>query len=255
MEVKKILIRGSYLFFLLVFLITSCNPFGFGRSQAGKAIAAEQQFKNPAFLNVDVSRMSNALGRAWQISQDDTPEAAAERSRQDFYKKQPQLWAAEHLGYIKLYFEKPELGGREMEMPNELYRQRLGVWRFKVRAEVTEAGNKMWKDIGLPENNNALPLAVRGAPNVTGLTDEDATTKKAEFSYKWEATPLGKAIDPRMPAFAILPEELKQILQRPTYDMFGGSGNKTFDTTTEQKGICYFKKFDDGWRLLTLSLL
>lgn len=253
MEVRKF--RSSYILFLLVLFITACNPFGFSRGKAAEMIASEAQYKNPAFLNTDVGMLANAQGQAWQISRDDTVEAAAERARQDFYKRQPQLWAAEHLGFIKLHFEKPELGGRQMSMPSELYSQRLGVWYFKVRAEITEEGKKLWRSIGLPENDRALPLSVRAAPNITGLTDEDSNTKKAEFSYRWEPTPLGAALDPRTSEFGKLPPELQEVLKKPQFDLFGGSGTKTTNITDERKGVCYFRRFDDGWRIQNLSLL
>ncbi len=47
------------------------------------------------------------------------------------------------------------------------------MWNFKERAELTDAGHALWKDAGLNVNELALPLAVRGTPEITGIVDED----------------------------------------------------------------------------------
>lgn len=241
----------------LTVFTASCSPDGFSRGIAAKAIQEDKRFASAATMTIDVrGKLSNAEGKTWQISKDDTAEAATIRAKADFTSRQPQLLVAENLGYLKLYFDEPELGEKELNMPYDLFRQDLGVWRFKVRAEITEEGKSLWKDLNLAVDEKSLPLAVRGTPEITGMKDEaQQTMKSAEFTYKWQPSELGKAFDPSSDEFKQLPANLQEALKQNQYNIFGGGGNNTLDFKNSRTGRAFFQKFDDGWRLSNLAFL
>lgn len=239
----------------MTILATACSSLGgFSRGQAVTAIAADNGYRTPSVTSIDVGWMTNTGAQAWQISADDTAEEAAIRVKEDFKTRQPQLLAAEHLGLIKLYFENAKLGPTQIDMPSELFNKKLGVWNFKVRAEITDAGRELWEDAGLGVTELALPLGVRGTPEITGITDESQTMKKVEFTYFWKPTPLGAALDPNNAAFVGLPQDLQDILKSPKRDLFVNN-SKITNVTSPRKGFAYFKKFDDGWRMHAVTLL
>ncbi|MEJ7849358.1 MAG: hypothetical protein WKF92_14855 [Pyrinomonadaceae bacterium] len=255
---KKITNKLVFNLTLMVTLMSiGCSPLGgFTRSIAAEAIEQSRSYPAPAAMTIDIrGRLLNAGATAWQISKDDTAEAAAVRAKEGFMQRQPQIIVAEQLGFLNLYFEKPELGPRSYSMPHELYLQHFGIWEFHVRAELTETGRKLWQDLSLPENPEELPLAVRDSLNITGMSDANQTMKRVEFTYKWKPTELGEAFDPAGRAFAKLPEGLREALQKTQRNMFGGGNSNTADYNTLRRGVAHFKKFDDGWRISDLSYL
>lgn len=218
-------------------LAAACSSLGSGvtRGTAATAIQADKRYSAAMAMTIDIGgRIANARGEAYQTSKDDTVEEAAVRAKADFMLRQPQIIVAEQLGFIKLYFEKGELGGPEMYTPS--YRYNLGVWHFRPRAEITDKGKKLWQDLGLNVDEESLPLAVRGTPNVTGINDERTDMKKVDFSYKWEPTELGKAFAPDNAVFSKLTPELQDALKKVQQNMFGGGNNNIADFTTERKG-------------------
>lgn len=250
---------GGLIVAALVVLAIGCSYIGgFTRGKAASAIEQDSGYSAPATMTINIgARLTNAMSRVWQTSNDDTAEAAAVRAKADFMLRHPQIILAEHLGYIKLYFENPRLGRPEFasNQPRELSRQGLGVWDFDARAEITDKGKELWRDLGLKENSESLPLAVRRTPDITGLADEAQTMKRADFTYKWKPTELGKAFEADSSAFGKLPPELQEALKKTQRDTFGGGRNNIMNFSTPGTGIAHFKKFDDGWRLNNLYLM
>lgn len=241
---------------IVLFYTASCSIGGFSRSTAARAIETDGRYPTPATMTIDVrGRLSNAAGKAWQISKDDTAEAAATRAKADFATRQPQIVVAEHLGYIKLSFDEPELSGKEMGMPYELYAQNMGVWNFKVHTQITDKGRALWQNLNLETDEESLPLASREAPEITGISDQNQTMKKVDFTYRWKPTPLGEAFDSNTSTFAALPKELQESLKKVQPNIFGGGSNNIANFNSTRQGVAYFQKFDDGWRLGNLAFL
>lgn len=239
---------------LFAILAAACSsPGGFSRGDAASGISADNSYKTLSTMSIDASRISNAGAPIWQLSAEDTAEQALVRAREDFKARQPQLLAAEHLGFIKLYIEDVKLGPTQIDMPSELFNKKLGVWSFKVRSEITDAGRELWTDAGLQVNELALPLAVRDAPQITGIADENPTMKRVDFTYNWKPNELSASLDPTNPAFIKLPGDIQNLLKNPRLDIFANN-KKTIDISGTRAGRAYFKKFDDGWRLNNLSL-
>jgi hypothetical protein len=258
-NMKKITnIPVAKIILIVAVLATACSSLGgFTRGTAATAIEQDKRYNMPATMTTDIGwKLTNAQMRAWQISKDDTAEAAAIRAKEDFMLRHPQIIVAEHLGFITLHLENPELGPRQIgDQPTELWAQNLGIWRFKARAKITEKGKKLWENLKLPVNEESLPLAVRDSPEITGLSDEGQQMKKADFTCKWKPTELGKSFDPNSAAFRKLPENLQEALKKTQRNIFGGGSNNIMDFNTPRAGIAHFKKYDDGWRLEQLYFM
>jgi hypothetical protein len=237
-------------------LAVACSSLSSGvtRSTAATAIETDKRYSAAMAVSVDVSGKFDNVGgvTVFQTTADDTSETAIPRAKAFFAEKQPQIAVAEHLGYIKIYFEKPELV--EAQMGQQNYKTPLGLWQFKTRAELTDKGKALWQDLKLSVNDQSLPLAARQSPEITGIIDENPNNKRVDFTYKWEPTELGKVFDPSSSAFSKLPPELQAALKKNQFNIFGGRNNVA-DFTSERKGLARFKKFDDGWRLADLNFL
>lgn len=260
MKIIKANEYSTRLIFITVFMLLvsvwfagGCSTSDFSRGQAVAAISEAANYKQAAVTSIDIGMLTNAYARAYQLSKDEKEEAAVVRAKEDFKKKQPQLIIAEQLGYIRLRYENPKMRGPEMDMPTDLYAKDMGVWEFTPRAELTDAGRALWKDVGLNVNETALPLAVREEPNITGIVDEDKITKKVELTYRWKPNKLGQSLDPNSATFNELPEDVKQIVKNPKFNLFG-TDNKMVNFTEARRGVAYFKKYDDGWRMQNLAL-
>lgn len=240
---------GGYIMLLVSSIIyfAGCTTGDLSRGQAVTAISEAANYKQPALTSIDIGSLPDSNARAYQLSKEDTGEAAAIRAKEDFKKKQPQLIIAEQLGYIVLHFEDPVLSAADMssDQPSDLFAKGLGVWNFKERAELTDAGRALWKDAGLNVNELALPLAVRGTPEITGIIDEDKITKKVELTYTWRPNKLGQSLDPNSAAFNELPEDLKQILKNPKFNLFG-TITRTANFTEARKGSPISKSTTTG---------
>lgn len=224
------------------------------RGTAATAIEQDTRYTPAMAMTVDVSgRYANSGVTVYQTSANDSAETAIPRAKAFFGERQPQIAVAEQLGYIKLYFEKPELVEAQMGQKN--YKTNLGLWEFKTRSELTEKGRALWQDLKLNVDEQSLPLAVRQSPEVTGITDENQNNKRVDFTYTWKPTELGEAFDPNSSTYSKLPPELQESLKKTQNNIFGGGRNNVADFSTERKGIARFRKFDDGWRLVDLNFL
>lgn len=242
---------------LTVVATSACASFlgGFNRNTATGLIEKDKRYTTAATMTIDIrGRIANAGADTPQKTANETVEEAAIRVKQDFMQKQPQLLAAENMGYIKLFFEDGELGERTMGAPR--FDDALKHWYFKPRAEITEKGKSLWNDLNLNIDEKNLPLAIRANVEITGLKDESQQTlKSAEFTYRWKPNELGKAFDPDSNTFKSLPPDLQEALKKVQVNMFGGGSNNTMDFKTPRKGRATFQKFDDGWRLSELYFM
>lgn len=249
-KTKNSIVVKSFFASIIVFanLFASCSAVGgFSRSTAAGLIEKDNKYKAPATITIAIGkRLTNADAVTPQLSADDTAEAAAARAKEDFAGRQPQLIIAEQLGYIKLYFERGELFEPGMGQPG--YKKYL-KWSFRPRAQMTDKGRALWKDLNLPVDEENLPLAVRGTPEISGLKDENPTMKSADFTYKWEANELGAAFDENSATFKNLAPNLQQSLKNIKFDMLGQGNNRLMDFNVPRSARAFFQQFDDGWRL------
>lgn len=245
------------LILMFVVLAASCSSLNSGvtRSTAVTAIEADNRYMAAMAMTVDVSGRFNNNGGAtvYQTSANDTAETAVVRAKTVFAEHQPQIAIAEQMGYIKLYFEKPEL--TEASMGEKNYDTNLGLWNFKTRAELTDKGKALWEGLKLSVNDQSLPIAVRTNLDVTGIMDENQNNKRADFTYKWKPNELGEAFDPSSSTYAKLPKDLQESLKSVQQNMFVGGKVNPAGFNSLKTGMARFKKFDDGWRMSDLMFI
>lgn len=238
---------------LSVVLTTACSAItGFNRSSAADLIEKDKRYVAVSTMTIDIrGRLANASADIAQKSVDETAEQAIPRAKDDFMQRHPQLLVAENLGYIKLYFENGELGDRPMGAPR--FDDNLKHWFYRPRAEITDEGRKLWTNLNQQVDEEALPIAVRGEPQITGMKDENKTTKSSDFTFYWEPTPLGEAFDPESSKFKQLPENLQRALNNVQQNIFGGGSNNLAKFKTARKGRAFFQQYDDGWRISNIA--
>jgi len=241
---------------LMLLFAAACSSLtgGFSRGTAAKAIQEDKRYSSPTTFTIDIGRrIADAGAEADQTSKDETEQEAAVRAKANLAQHQPQLAVAEQLGFIIIDFGSGELGEPQMGHPG--YQQGLGVWHFKPKATLTEKGKKLWTDLNLEIDEFSLPIAVREAPTIDGITDQNPTMKKVDFSFKWKPNSLGEAFDPNSSTFSKLPKEFQESLKTVKQNIFGGGSSNIADFSTMRKGVAYFQKYDDGWRISNLSFL
>ena len=126
-----------------------------------------------------------------------------------------------------------------------------GFWYFEENYTLSEKGKTYWSDYELPAQDTVIPTAKKEFINVTGITGTGATEAGVEFTYRWLPNRLGKSLDPSTDEFKSLPENLRKNLTEvypypvsPFVVDWGG----------ERPGSARFQKYDDGWRLTSISL-
>lgn len=234
---------------ILLVISASCSSIGgFNQRTAAALIENDAKYKTPVTIPINIRRrLTNAGAGTPQLSAEDTAEAAAERAKADFAKRQPQLIIAETSGFIKLYFENAELVEPQMGQPG--YRTNLKIWTFQPRAEITAEGKALWTKLNLPINEESLPLAVRGTPEISALTDDNERIKSGDFTYRWDVTELGAAFNENSEAFKKLAPEIQQSLQSSQFDMTGQGDNNLMNLDKSRRARVFFQKTNDEWRL------
>ncbi len=248
----RLIFLAGFMLLVSIWFAAGCSTGDFSRSQAVTAISEAANYKQPSVTSINIGALSNAYPRARQLSKDEKADEALPRAKEDFKNKQPQLIIAEQLGYIILHFENPQMRGSQMDMPTDLYAKDIGVWEFKAR-RTNRCGARSLERRQLERQRTGIAARRSGEPEITGIVDEDKITRKVEFTCRWKPNKSGQSLDPNSTAFAELPEDLKQILKNPKFNLFG-TISQTVNFTQARKGVAYFKKYDDGWRMQNLTL-
>ena len=129
------------------------------------------------------------------------------------------------------------------------YRTNLKIWTFQPRAEITDKGKALWTKLNLPVNEESLPLAVRGTPEITALKDDNEQIKSGDFTYRWDVTELGAAFNENSEAFKKLDPKIQQSLQSAQFDMTGQGDNRLMNLDKPHAARVFFQKTNDEWKL------
>jgi hypothetical protein len=232
-------------FVFITGLITGCSSGGLSCSQAQKMIMESNDFRQPATLEFVQGNIVIGRGKGAVQSKSETePEPEAiQRRIAEHYALNPQMAVADYFGLIDARLK------RTNNVPDPVT-VATSNWYFDERYTLTEKGRKMWEDARLPVNETAVPTARRELIEVTGLTGEGDTIQ-AEYSWKWVPNEVGKSLDSSTEEFRKLPEKIRQDMIAP-----GGLKNRdqtvSFEGTNQGKAI--FRKYDNGWRLISVAL-
>lgn len=106
-------------------------------------------YKRAVTQKVAIKWLTDAEAKANQVSADDTAEKAEKQVRLNFRQKHPELFVAEHLGLIKIYFENPKLDKTNYRFSYTPPDQHLGVWFNAEIERIDQAILKFEEGVGI----------------------------------------------------------------------------------------------------------
>lgn len=236
----KHLIALVFVFYLPA--VSSCQSGELSRAPAQKMILADDDFRQIFTLDY-INRYLKEDGRGTgNATSADEPEEAATRNRIDeYFREEPRVQIANHLGLVE-----PRIKRTEFKPAQSSITKQAGFWYFDESWVNTSKGEKLWADYDLPAQETTVPLARREFVQITGITKIDESQRGVDFTWKWSPNELGKALDPSSEEFRSLPEPMRKNL------LEGRSSEKkslTYDWTGDRTGKALFRRFDDGWRV------
>ncbi len=236
---------ASCLIVIYLLTVTACQSKDLTRAQAQKMITSSQEFKDITSFDYINQSLKDDKNKGSSVAKSaDEPEAAAVQNRiNDYFREAPRVGIADHLGLVKAELkrtnEKPEI--LSSLTPS-------GFWNFDERYTLTEKGKKYWSDYELPVQETVIPTAKKEFISVTGITKTGETDADVEFTYRWLPNELGKALDPSTEEFKRLPENLRKNLTE-VYPY--AVSPFIIDWGSERQGRAQFRRYDDGWRLIS----
>jgi hypothetical protein len=238
----------------MAFSSNCAQPQGLTRSYASALISNAKEFKEPAAIVLKDSYGNLSV----PARSDDEEEAVAQpRAIETFLDNHPSLAVLRHLGLIEVtaqVIKKPQVVKApeiKVERPDgttsrsAVGRDRLEPWEFGIRVSLTEKGKK---EAG--SGGQTIPLYTRRLIEVTGIITTQNGGAQAEFTWRAVPTSVGEAFDPTSSAYKALPPKLQQSLKQPIGLLQRTPLAETSEVNTfVRKGVAYFQRYDDGWRL------
>ncbi len=236
---------ASCLIAIYLLSVTACQSKELTRAEAQKMITSSQEFKDITSFDYINQSLKDDENKGSSVAKSaDEPEAAAVQDRiNDYFREAPRVGIADHFGLVKAELkrinEKPEV--YSSLTPS-------GFWHFDESYTLTDKAKKYWSDYNLPVQDTVIPTAKKEFINVTGITKLGETGANVEFTYHWLPNELGKALDPSTEEFKQLPENLKTNLT----EVYSYAVSPfIIDWGNERQGSARFRKYDDGWRLIS----
>lgn len=219
-----------------------CSAQGLGRPGAKKLIEESEKFKAPVAVTLKVE----GDVRLFPQSPDEIEREVRERALRNYLSSNPAVAVLRYLGYVQAdatvvrAYEEKNVRGFPVKSP----------WVLKIEPALTEKGKSLAASHGVT-GGNAVVLARREVVEVTGVR-ERAGQAAADFTWKLAPTEAGKAFDPTSDIFRNLPQELRDALTKSRgVGPFGRAA--TQDWSLVNKATADFQKYDDGWRLTSIS--
>jgi hypothetical protein len=228
------------------------------RSRASTLIRESKEFKEPAAVAVKDEYEKISVPAQ---SEDEEESVAQLRAVEAFLDNHPALAVLQHLGLIEVtaqviqrpkVIKAPEIkvdrpDGTTARSP--LGRDRLEPWKFNIRVRLTDKGEK-----AAGSNGQTIPLYTRQVIEVTGIITTQNGGAQAEFTWRAVPTSVGQAFDPTSAEYKNLPPKVQQGLRKPTGLLQRTPLADTSEVNTSvRKGVAYFQRYDDGWRLISFQ--
>ena len=215
------------------------TPDEITRASAARIIAESENF--PAVYSIKIKQtFSYDSGAINAVSDDESEEDSVKRYLAQYSKLAPQIGVAVHFGYVRPIIKRTN---DKPELMNE-----TKYWKFEDEYVITDDGRKLWKDFGLEADDASLPLAVKEFDEVTGIIKRGGDTI-VEYTWRWKTNKMGDALDPQTGQFEKLPEHMqKWFTERRA---FFSSENTIVELAGTIRTRALFRKYDDGWRLVS----
>ena len=215
----------------------ACNSNSLTRSRASEAIRSSDEFQNPLSITLlpEYHQSLTLIGAGSHT----TPKT--EFALQRFLEGHAELAVLSHLGLVDFKVSR-------IEYPDSTSSPVV------VSSSLTEKGStasRQWQQAG---GRWAIPIAKKEVVEVTGITagEGDAKTARAEYTWRWQPTDVGKSFDKSDSAYQNVPASIRSNLGGASMaDMMRQLGNSVvFDSSQTLKASASFRLFDDGWRLV-----
>lgn len=220
-----------------VICLTACSSNSLTRPRAAEIISSGEEFKQPVAVTLlPEYRQSLTLIGAGSHT---TPKT--DFALQRFLESRADLAVLNHLGLVDFKvsgIEYPDSASSPVSVNSSL-------------TEKGRAASRQWQRSG---EGWAIPIAKKEVVEVTGVTggEGDSKTARAEYTWRWQPTEVGKSFDTSDSAYQNVPASIRSKLGGASMaDMMRQLGNGVvFDSTQTQKASASFRLFDDGWHLL-----
>jgi hypothetical protein len=177
------------------------------------------------------------------VSPDETRQQGEARAVEDYRTSYPYRAVLLELGLVDVHAKY---------VSTRMYGNTEDRSTYDLDINLTDAGRKLWLDLGMEVDLGAIPLGKRKLVAITGITGGDAAKGSrgtAEFTWEWELTPAGASMSKGTPEFERLPDAVKSLfdssqLSTPTF-----KPKNPLNLSGIRQGVANFQLYDDGWRL------
>jgi hypothetical protein len=233
--------RRSWLPVLAAILcLTACGSNALTRSRATEAIRSSEGFQKPVLISLQPEyRQSLTL-----IGTGSHTTPKEEFALRRFLESHADLAVFNHLGLVDFKVSK-------IEYPDSASSP------VTVTATLTGEGRSASREWQQSGDGWTIPIARRELVEVTGLAGGggDSQTARAEYTWRWQPTEVGKNFDASRREHQTLPEAIRQNLGGVSMaDLMRQAGRViVFDGSKPQTASASFRLYDDGWRLEKLG--
>ena len=237
----------------LLFFSSGCNSKELSRSKAQNLIEATADYKQPYALPLVQGRAAIAGEGSLAILEDrtETPQEAEARKIKVYMEMFPQIAVADFLALVE-----PRVKSHQSEQPRHEHWMDDPVWWFDEKYAATGKAKALWKDYDLPPSEDSIPLAKKEFVEVTGITKQGEDSAVAQFTWKYVPNRTSKYFDASTDEFKTLPAEVQQRMlgkQQPTILVREPQDQTIKFTSDARQGQAAFRRYDDGWRLESVS--
>jgi hypothetical protein len=236
----------SRLTLLITFIAAAvCAPLScassnrLNRNKAADLIRRSSQFTQPYEIIIRHQVETRQLD---PISHSETNEQGQVRAVEEFFNASPYRGALRELGLVT---------ASASYVKTTMYGEREGPSLYNLDVRLTEKGEQMWRDLNMPVDTAALPLARRELIEITGINggDEKARRATVEFNWRWMPTPAGRAMMRDTTEYERLPERIKQQFNEEGVSVFNVGAHQPLELGGTHHAVANFQLYDDGWRL------
>jgi hypothetical protein len=228
---------------ILMLIAPACgNSQDLNRSNAKRLIEGFDKFK----ASISVELKDENERHVQPQSADETEQDATARAIEMYLSDNRQVAVLRQLGYVEVkatVLKRAEVKGSGVFAS-------IRPWIFKIEPSLTEKGKAATKSQS-GSNEKTVVLARREVIEVTGIRKAEAQAV-ADFTWKTVPTEAGKVFDSTSEAFKnLLPEMQEALRESRGVGPFGRAG--TIDWGQTYKATANFQKYDDGWRVVSIS--
>lgn len=226
--------------------ISACQSKDLSRSQAQKMIIVSDDYKQIITLDyINRYLKEDGKGAVEAIASDELEDSAIRNRINEYFLEEPRVQIANYLGLVEPHHKRLN---DQPKRNSTLYK--YGFWYFDEKWTNTAKGERLWSDYNLPVQETVVPLAKKEFLSVTGLTKLGESQTGVDFTWKWVPNELGKYLDSSTADFKSLPENIRKNLTENIYKV---TPDLKYEWGGERAGRAIFRRFDDGWRLESVT--